>query len=195
MNFIKKAIGSLYLRVRGIGLRLEADRYKSSLLKCGENVYIGNGCKLTPSNISVGNNVVIGDGACFMATLSNIYIGNNVVFAPGVIIRGGDHRIDLIGKHIIEITESEKLPENDVDVYIGDGAWIGQSAIILKGVHIGEGAVVGAGSIVTKDVPPYTIHIGVHTTAQYPRFTDEQIAKHKELLEQNKQHNTSEEIK
>ena len=32
--------------------------------------------------------------------------------------------------------------------------------IILKGVRIGRGSVVGAGSIVTKDIPPYTIHLG-----------------------------------
>lgn len=45
-------------------------------------------------------------------------------------------------------------------IIIGDDAWIGFNAIILKGVTIGEGAVVGAGAVVTKDVPPYTVVAG-----------------------------------
>jgi acetyltransferase-like isoleucine patch superfamily enzyme len=47
-----------------------------------------------------------------------------------------------------------------VPVRIGNKAWIGARAIILKGVTIGEGAVVGAGSVVTKDVPDWTIVAG-----------------------------------
>lgn len=42
-----------------------------------------------------------------------------------------------------------------------DDAWIGAGSIILPGVTIGEGAVVGAGAVVTKDVPPYTVVVGV----------------------------------
>ena len=45
-------------------------------------------------------------------------------------------------------------------VRIGDKAWIGFNAIILKGVTVGEGAIVAAGAVVTKDVPPYTIVAG-----------------------------------
>lgn len=45
-------------------------------------------------------------------------------------------------------------------IVIGDDAWIGFGAIILKGVTIGEGAVVGAGSVVTKDVAPFAIVVG-----------------------------------
>jgi len=44
---------------------------------------------------------------------------------------------------------------------IGDDVWIGAGSIILPGVTIGEGAVVGAGAVVTKDVPPYTVVVGV----------------------------------
>ena len=46
------------------------------------------------------------------------------------------------------------------EVRIGNKAWIGFNATILKGVRIGEGAVVGAGSVVTHDVPPYTVVAG-----------------------------------
>jgi acetyltransferase-like isoleucine patch superfamily enzyme len=41
-------------------------------------------------------------------------------------------------------------------VRIGDGAWIGIGAIVLKGVQIGAGARVGAGAVVSRDVPAGT---------------------------------------
>ena len=182
MNFIKRFIGRVYLKARNIGLVLEADQYKTSLAKCGSNVRIGANCKLIAKNISIGNNVSIGDNACIMSAISHVYIGNNVMLAPNVTIRGGNHRTDIVGKYMIDVTEPEKLPENDEDVIIEDDVWIGQHAIILKGVKIGEGSVIGAGSIVTKNVPPYTIHVGVHPTSEFRRFTEEEIKEHKEKL-------------
>jgi acetyltransferase-like isoleucine patch superfamily enzyme len=40
------------------------------------------------------------------------------------------------------------------------GAWIGDSAIVCKGVRVGENSIVGAGAVVTKDVPPNVIVAG-----------------------------------
>ena len=182
MNIIVKVIGSIYLKARAAGLLVENYRYKKALKSCGDRVTIGKNCRLTPSNICIGSNVIIGEGSTIMATRSNIYIGNNVITGPNITIRGGDHRIDMVGKCIIDVGEDEKLPENDKDVVIKDDVWIGQNAIILKGVTIGEGSVIGAGSIVTKDVPPYTIHVGVHSPYEFRRFTDEQISEHRRML-------------
>lgn len=44
-------------------------------------------------------------------------------------------------------------------VNVLDGAWIGASVVILKGVTIGENSVIASGSIVTKDVPANTLFI------------------------------------
>lgn len=46
-------------------------------------------------------------------------------------------------------------------IHIGKHVWIGQRAIILKGVTIGDGAIIGAGSIVTKDIPPHSLALGI----------------------------------
>lgn len=46
-------------------------------------------------------------------------------------------------------------------VVINDGAHIGIGSIIMPGVTIGKGAVVGAGSVVTRDVPDYSVAVGV----------------------------------
>ena len=76
-----------------------------------------------------------------------IEIGEDVAIAPGVIIRSCD-------SHHIVGQESVK------DIHIGNHVWIGENAIILKGVNIGEGAVIGAGAVVTKDVPAHCVAVG-----------------------------------
>jgi acetyltransferase-like isoleucine patch superfamily enzyme len=43
---------------------------------------------------------------------------------------------------------------------IGDHAWIGYGAVIMKGVNIGAYAVVAACSVVTRDVPPHAVVAG-----------------------------------
>jgi len=45
-------------------------------------------------------------------------------------------------------------------VQIEKNAWIGDSAIICKGVTVGENSIVGAGSVVTGSIPPNTIAAG-----------------------------------
>ena len=46
-------------------------------------------------------------------------------------------------------------------VSIGDHSHIGAQAVIVKGVTIGDHAVIGACSFVNRDIPPYTVAVGV----------------------------------
>ncbi len=46
-------------------------------------------------------------------------------------------------------------------VIIGNNVYIGQKAIILRGVTIGDNVIVAAGAIVTKDVPSDSVVAGV----------------------------------
>ena len=46
-------------------------------------------------------------------------------------------------------------------VHIEKGAWIGTGTIIHPGISIGKGTIIGSGTVVTKDVPDYSIVIGV----------------------------------
>lgn len=43
---------------------------------------------------------------------------------------------------------------------IGDNVWVGERAIILKGVSIGDGVTVAAGSVVTKSIPENAVVAG-----------------------------------
>lgn len=157
--------------------------YKREMIKCGKNVNFSPfNSVFTYSSMSVGNNVSIGYHADFVATKSKIIIGDHVMFGPHVSIRGGDHRFDIPGRLIDSIGDDEKLPENDADVVFEGDNWIGMNVTILKGVTIGYGSIIAAGSVVTKSVPPLSIAGGVPAKVIKYRFDEDNIIKHKELL-------------
>jgi virginiamycin A acetyltransferase len=74
------------------------------------------------------------------------------------------------------LSKEDKITERK-PITIGNDVFIGMNVTILDGISIGDGAVIGAGCIVSKDIPPYTIAIGVPVQIIRKRFTDEQIEK------------------
>lgn len=130
--------------------------------KCGKNVRVPRGCSFSGiENIEVANNVAFGSGLKVLSTRAKVSIGNDVMFGPNVTVITGDHRIDILDRPMISLTDKDKLPENDQDIVFEGDNWIGANATILKGVKIGYGAVVAAGAVVTQDVTPYAIVGGV----------------------------------
>ncbi len=135
----------------------------------------------TYATIHVGNDVHLGMRPTLNASRSRIRIGNKVLFGPEVTIRGGNHRTDLVGRFIFDVTDAEKRPEDDLGVLIEDDVWIGTRAVIVHGVTIGRGAIVGAGAVVTKDVPPYAIVGGVPARVIRFRWDVETILRHETM--------------
>lgn len=86
-----------------------------------------------------------------------IEIGKGVAITTGVMILC--HQRDLseykIGMYAMH------CPFKEGKVKIEDGAHIGIGAIIMPNVTIGKGAIIGAGAVVTKDIPPYSLAVGV----------------------------------
>lgn len=174
-KFARRVRSFWHSRVTSVAMR-------SRLKSCGKNVSIGPHSEMTLENISIGNNVYLGPHTTVLSTGANVTIGNDVMFGPGVTIITGDHRTDLIGRTMISVTNSEKLPENDLDVVIEDDVWIGANVTILKGVTIGTGSIIAAGAVVTKSVPDFSISGGVPTKVIKSRFSDEEKQKHLEII-------------
>lgn len=156
--------------------------YLKKLKKRGKNCSIGSFNSCSYQNVTLGDNVSLGNNTTFLSSNAEIIIKNNVMFGPQVSIITGDHRINVLGKNMRQVTEKEK--ENDANVIINDDCWIGANVIILKGVTIGKGSVIGAGSIVTKSMPPYSIVTGEAAKILKKRFTLEEINKHERLIDE-----------
>lgn len=83
-----------------------------------------------------------------------VRIGAGVLFGPQVVIMDCDgHPVD---RRLPDRVEHLKM----APVEIGDHAWIGYGAVIMKGVTIGHHAVVAACAVVTRDVPPHAVAAG-----------------------------------
>lgn len=158
--------------------------YKRAMHYCGSNVYLRplssdlKGLR----NLSVGDSTSIPKGSVIYCTDAPCTIGKKVMFGPHPTIITGDHRTDIIGKYLIDITVKEKKTENDQPVVIEDDVWIGANVTILKGVTVGHGSVIAAGAVVTKSIPPYSIAGGIPAKVIKARFTKEQIIEHEKKL-------------
>ena len=156
---------------------------KSSLGSCGKNVHISEKSDIKGNeNIYIGNDVAIGYGSLLWTTGAKIFIKGKVVIGPGLSIITGDHKIDIVGKYMADITVNEKDKEDDQDVTIEKDVWIGSKVTILKGVTIAEGCVIGGGAVVTKSTEPYGIYIGVPAKYCRSRFSEEEIMEHRKRL-------------
>ena len=137
-------------------------------------------------NLSVGDGTSIPKGSTIYCTDAACTIGKKVLFGPKPTIITGDHRIDILGKYIADVTVEEKFVDGvnvyDLPVVIEDDVWCGANVTILKGVTIGHGSVVAAGAVVTKSFPPYSIIGGIPAKLLKMRFTEEEIMEHERML-------------
>jgi acetyltransferase-like isoleucine patch superfamily enzyme len=161
---------------------------------CGKKVRIkpSSSFYLGLNNLSIGDDVSIPRFSHIFCTEAPLSIGNKVVFGPAPTIVTGNHRIDVVGKFIVD--SHEKLPENDKEVIIEDDIWIGANVTILMGVTIGRGSVVAAGSVVNKSCPPYAIIGGIPAKVLKYRFSIDEILKHESILYPPEQRYTKEQL-
>lgn len=148
----------------GKGLNLMGGKYIS--IGCGTGMGVHgtlqawnrhNGNEYAPE-ISIGANCWIGD-YFNISSINKITIGNNVLMGRWVTILDNDH-----GKSTQEemsVSPLKRCLYSKNPITIGDRVWIGDKVTILAGINIGEGAIIGSNAVVTKDVPPYSIAVGV----------------------------------
>jgi acetyltransferase-like isoleucine patch superfamily enzyme len=100
----------------------------------------------------------------------SVHIGDYCMLCPGVRISAADEiRIgdSCMFANNAYITDSDwhdiynrVITGRTAPVYIADNVWIGDGAIVCKGVSIGENSIVGAGAVVTGDIPANTVAAG-----------------------------------
>jgi acetyltransferase-like isoleucine patch superfamily enzyme len=107
----------------------------------------GGGC------IEIGDYTSIGPHSCL--TGRHIKIGKYCLIAPQVGIFANNH----------VFTDPMRLIREQGHTYQGivieDDCWLGSGVKVLDGVTIGQGSVIGAGAVVNKNIPPYSIAVGV----------------------------------
>jgi acetyltransferase-like isoleucine patch superfamily enzyme len=139
----------------------------SDKIAVGEHTYV-LGELLTFAHggeIRIGKWCYVGEGSRIWSAAS-IEIGDRVLISHAVnIFDNLTHPLKAAARHqqvrqIFEQGHPRAVSLDESPVKIGDDAWIGAGAMVLRGVTIGEGGVVAAGAVVTKDVPPYSIVAG-----------------------------------
>lgn len=175
-----KIFAKLYVLYKNIFNRMMRYSMRHLFKECGSNVKFSVNDIFSFQSIVLKNNIYIGKGAKFSARHSNIIIKSNVMFGPNVLIRGGNHNTEVVGKFMFDV--KEKRSHDDEDVIIENDVWVGANVTILKGVSIGRGSIVAAGAVVTKSFPPYTIIGGVPAKLIKRRFDFEAVQNHERNL-------------
>lgn len=141
--------------------------YNNCLAYCPNKAFRRFCCRCLGMRVGQRSEISMG---VFLQGPRGIQIGRDCHVNRGVLLdgRGGitigncvsiSHRVALVSAS--HDTHSNSFAYVQDEIKIGDYAWIGVHATVLKGVAIGEGAVVAAGAVVTKDVEPYSIVGGV----------------------------------
>ena len=107
-----------------------------------------------PWRVSIGPGSSLNQGV-IIDGFGNVDIGKNVRIAAYCSFNTTDHAFDDVSIPIASqgFVASPIIVEDDV--------WLGTGVHINKGVRVGTGSIIGSGSVVTKDIPPYSIAVGV----------------------------------
>ncbi|MBN3899150.1 MAG: acyltransferase [Nostoc sp.] len=155
--------------------------YGTSCIEIGSGVYIFKGVRMNArghknNRIHLGNRVAI-ERNVDIGSLEDtcIYIDEDTFIGPNVSIEGpGDIKI---GKHCLIAAHSGIYANNHnfadliepikyqgvtrKGIVIEDDCWLGHGVTVLDGVTIGKGSVIGAGAVVNRDIPPFSVAVGI----------------------------------
>jgi acetyltransferase-like isoleucine patch superfamily enzyme len=99
--------------------------------------------------IDIGDYCLISPGVR-VSSADGIRIGDNCMLANGVYLTDSDWH-DLYNRTVMGRT---------APIEIGANVWIGDSAIVCKGVSLGENSIIGAGAVVVQSVPANCVAAG-----------------------------------
>ncbi len=99
-------------------------------------------------NLEVGDDVVVHRNV-LLDDRGGIVLGDRVSISDYASVFSHSHSID----DIVDVTNRKTVLEDDARITVG--------ATILAGVHVGKQGMVGAKAVATRDVPPYTVSVGI----------------------------------
>jgi acetyltransferase-like isoleucine patch superfamily enzyme len=135
---------------------LDAKGEDNAGIRIGSGVFIGrnsilsckNGDIILEDNVNIGFNSEVFSG-------NNVTIGRDTLVAAYCYFIGGDHDAASMDTAVLHQGSTAR------GIRIGPKAWFGAGVKVLDGVTVGEQCVVGAGAVVTKDLPAYSVSLGV----------------------------------
>lgn len=90
-----------------------------------------------------------------ISSVRDVHIGKNVLITDKVYVSDNIHEYEDI---TLPVMDQPTIFKNSA--YIGGDTWIGQNVSII-GARIGKHCVIGANSVVTKDIPHYSVAVGL----------------------------------
>jgi UDP-2-acetamido-3-amino-2,3-dideoxy-glucuronate N-acetyltransferase len=139
----------------GSGTCVWAFAHVMSGAKIGSNVVIGDH-SFVESGACIGNNVTVKNHVCVWEGITiedDVFIGPRVTFTNDRFPRS-PRMADAISRY------SNKANWLEFTV-VRKGCSIGAAATICPGVELGRYCVIGAGAVVTRDVPPFSLMLGI----------------------------------
>ena len=128
----------------------------------GDHVLVNKHSFLLTLQIDVSKRprLVIDEGSVIghmnhITAVNDVYIGKKVLTADRVHISDNAH--SFLNPDVPILEQEVVCPG---PVAIGDGTWIGENASILS-CKIGRNCVVGSNAVVTRDVPDYSVVVGI----------------------------------
>lgn len=113
---------------------------------------------LRNKGVVIGENLLLFNHKSIRFDVSSaglITIGDNVSITADVSILTHDFCSSVFRKKYHDFVPGRSK------VVIGNNVYIGQKAMILRGVTIGDNVIIGAGAIVTKDIPSDSVVAGI----------------------------------
>jgi len=154
----------------GRNVTLEARRGYGRLI-LGRWVHIGSGNSIRchEGTIRVGDKCVFGKDNTVNGYL-DIEFGAATIVADWVYVCDFDH---VFADVTVPIKDQGIVKS---PVRVGPDVWLGTKVTVLRGITIGQGCVVAANAVVNKDLPPYSVAVGVPARVVRDRVADHEAA-------------------
>jgi len=158
------------------------------MLFLGKDVEIH--CRPGYGRLEIGRWVHIGDGNAIRCHEGSLRIGDKAVFGRQNVVNGyldielGSATLVADWVYICDfdhVTTDITLPIKDQGIVkspvrIGPDVWLGAKVTVLRGVTVGRGCVVAANAVVNRDLPAFSVAVGVPARVVRDRLADHEAA-------------------